>query len=61
MSVAPKKHDTHEILIIDPSAVSDYLYLFDSKTFEYTRVDDYEQSQGAGPRFGHSGWFSVIT
>ncbi|KAK4509388.1 uncharacterized protein ATC70_007739 [Mucor velutinosus] len=37
-----------------PSAVSDYLYLFDSKTLEYTRVDDYEQSQGAGPRFGHS-------
>lgn len=40
---------------VDPSAVSDYLYLFDSKTLEYTRVDDYEQSQGAGPRFGHSG------
>ncbi|KAI8638425.1 hypothetical protein BD408DRAFT_24040 [Parasitella parasitica] len=37
-----------------PSAVSDYLYLFDSKTLEYTRVDDYEQNQGAGPRFGHS-------
>ncbi|CEP19100.1 hypothetical protein [Parasitella parasitica] len=37
-----------------PSAVSDYLYLFDSKTLEYARVDDSEQNQGAGPRFGHS-------
>ncbi|KAI8057390.1 hypothetical protein BDF21DRAFT_159268 [Thamnidium elegans] len=37
-----------------PSAVSDYLYLFDPKTLEYTRIVEYEQSQGAGPRFGHS-------
>ncbi|GAA5798812.1 hypothetical protein HPULCUR_004218 [Helicostylum pulchrum] len=38
-----------------PSAVSDYLYLFDPKTLEYTRIEEYEQTQGAGPRFGHSG------
>ncbi|KAI7888451.1 uncharacterized protein EV154DRAFT_604764 [Mucor mucedo] len=37
-----------------PSAVSDYLYLFDPKTLEYTRMEEYEQTQGAGPRFGHS-------
>lgn len=43
------------VTIIDPSAVSDYLYLFDPKTLEYTRIEEYEQTQGAGPRFGHSG------
>lgn len=38
----------------DFSVVSDYLYLLDSKTLEYTWVGYYEQSQGAGPQFGHS-------
>lgn len=37
-----------------PSAVSDYLYLFDPKTLEYTRIEEYELPLGAGPRFGHS-------
>ncbi|KAI9475928.1 MAG: hypothetical protein EXX96DRAFT_575165 [Benjaminiella poitrasii] len=37
-----------------PEAVSDYLYLFDPNTLEFTRIDENEQSIGAGPRFGHS-------
>ncbi|KAI8875738.1 hypothetical protein K501DRAFT_338520 [Backusella circina FSU 941] len=38
-----------------PKAVADYLYLFNPKTFEYSKISENNTNYSAGPRFGHSG------
>jgi hypothetical protein len=35
--------------------VTDYLYLFNPKTFEYSKIAENNTNFSAGPRFGHSG------
>ncbi|KAI8969103.1 hypothetical protein BDF20DRAFT_145003 [Mycotypha africana] len=37
-----------------PTAVPDYLYIFDTQTLEYTKINENQPELGAGPRFGHS-------
>jgi hypothetical protein len=48
--------DAYVNFLLELSPVPDYLYLFDTKTLEYTSItENKEENDGAGPRFGHSG------